>query len=126
VPERYELRPVSELSAGDMVYLMGSRLEVTGHPHQGDCGPEFRRVPVRKVADHSDVMAPPFEHDYLVPVLIEDDKAAVSGLAENVRDLSAAAATWRNRAEEAEAARDRLKDAARAMGRSLRGLGVIP
>lgn len=126
MPERYELRPVSELKAGDLIYMMTRRLEVTADPYQGDLGTGFRRVPVRKVTDHQDVMAPPFELAHLVPVLIEDDKAAVSGLAEIVRDMSAAAESWRNRSEAAEASRDRLIAGSRSLTRGLRELGVIP
>lgn len=126
MPERYELRPVSELRAGDLIYMMTRRLEVTADPYQGDLGPGFRRVPVRRVDNYEDVMAPPFELDHLVPVLIDEDKAGQYGLASRLRVKTSEADAWRKRAEEAEASRDRLIKAARKMTAGLRELGVIP
>lgn len=87
--ERYELRPVEDLRRGDLIYTMTHRLQLTADPYRPEeMRRDMRRVPVRQVDDLDKTMAPPFEADHLMPVLIPEDKADQEGLAVEVRRLA--------------------------------------
>jgi hypothetical protein len=87
--ERYELRPVEDLRRGDLIYMMTHRLQLTADPYRPEeMRRDMRRVPVRRVDDLDNTMAPPFEAGLLMPVLIPEDKADQEGLAVEVRRLA--------------------------------------
>jgi hypothetical protein len=124
--ELYELRPVSELRAGDLVYTMGNRYRLSGDPHSGPgLGDQWRRLPLESYDRAQTPMAPPFELDHLIPVVTDEGKAAADARGEEIARLRAALAGAEVERDRALEEMGKLRRAARRLRVALTDLEVV-
>jgi hypothetical protein len=72
--ERWELVHVGDLAEGDRIFLMGQRRMVLGKPwHPEEMRPELLRIPMSDQGPGVTKIGPPFEADFLVPRLVEEE-----------------------------------------------------